>query len=156
MAQLAGRVALVTGAGSGIGRAVCIRLAEEGAAIIASSLTGSHLDATADEVERVTGTRPLTLRLDVTDRAAAAAAVAEVVDRYGTIDILSNKAGIDLPHAPAVAETTDSEWDRVLAVNLTGIFAVCRPAIPAMSDGTHSSPTRTQRRTRPARAACCN
>lgn len=133
--RLEGRVALVTGAGSGIGRAVCIRLAEEGAAVVTTSLTGSHLDATASEVERVTGTRPMTLPLDVTDRAAAVSVVAEVVERYGTIDVLSNNAGIDLPHAPTVAETADGEWDQVLAVNLTGVFAVCRAAIPAMSDG---------------------
>jgi NAD(P)-dependent dehydrogenase (short-subunit alcohol dehydrogenase family) len=62
-------------------------------------------------------------------------AVAAVIDRYGRIDILSNNSGIDLPHAPAVVDTTDDEWDRVLAVNMTGIFSVCRAAIPALREG---------------------
>lgn len=132
---LAGRVALVTGAGSGIGRAVCVRLAEEGAEVVVTSRTPANVEATGREVERVSGRPPLALALDVADRRAVAAVVATVVDRYGHIDILSNNGGIDLPHAPAVADTTDDEWDRVLAVNMTGIFAVCRAAIPALRDG---------------------
>ncbi len=134
-ARLEGRVALVTGAGSGIGRAVCVRLAEEGADVVVTSLTPAHVEATRREVERVSGRVPLALAFDVADRRAAAAVVAEVVDRYGQIDVLSNNGGIDLPHAPAVVETTDEEWDRVLAVNMTGIFSVCRAAIPALRDG---------------------
>jgi len=132
---LEGRVALVTGAGSGIGRAVCVRLAEEGAEVIVTSRTPANVAATAHEVERVSGHAPLALVLDVVDRHAAAGVVSEVVDRHGGIDVLSNNAGIDLPHAPTVVETTDDEWDRVLAVNMTGIFALCRAAIPALRDG---------------------
>lgn len=135
MSGLAGRVALVTGAGSGIGRAVCMRLAEEGAEVVVTSRTRANVEATADEVEGVSGRPPLALVLDVVDRRTAAAAVAEVVDRHGRIDVLSNNGGIDLPHAPTVVETTDDEWDRVLAVNMTGIFAVCRDAIPGLRDG---------------------
>jgi NAD(P)-dependent dehydrogenase (short-subunit alcohol dehydrogenase family) len=135
MSGLAGRVALVTGAGSGIGRAVCVRLAEEGAEVVVTSRTRANVEATAEEVEGVSGRPPFALVLDVVDRRTAAAAVAEVVDRHGRIDVLSNNGGIDLPHAPTVVETTDDEWDRVLAVNMTGIFAVCRAAIPGLRDG---------------------
>jgi NAD(P)-dependent dehydrogenase (short-subunit alcohol dehydrogenase family) len=135
MSGLAGRVALVTGAGSGIGRAVCVRLAEEGAEVVVTSRTRANVEATADEVEGVSGRPPVALVLDVVDRRTAAAAVAEVVDRHGWIDVLSNNGGIDLPHAPTVVETTNDEWDRVLAVNMTGIFAVCRAAIPGIRDG---------------------
>jgi len=132
---LEGRVALVTGAGSGIGRAVCVRLAEEGAEVVVTSRTPANVAATAREVERVAGRAPLALVLDVVDRNAAAGVVSDAVDRHGRIDVLSNNGGIDLPHAPTVVETTDDEWDRVLAVNMTGIFALCRAAIPALSDG---------------------
>jgi NAD(P)-dependent dehydrogenase (short-subunit alcohol dehydrogenase family) len=132
---LEGCVALVTGAGSGIGRAVCVRLAEEGAEVVVTSRTPANVAATAREVERVAGHAPLALVLDIVDRHAAAGVVSKVVDRHGKIDVLSNNAGIDLPHAPTVVETTDDEWDRVLAVNMTGIFALCRAAIPALGDG---------------------
>jgi NAD(P)-dependent dehydrogenase (short-subunit alcohol dehydrogenase family) len=133
---LEGRVALVTGAGSGIGRSVCVRLAEEGAEVVVTSRTPANVEATRREVERVSGRPPFALALDVADRGAAADAVAAVIDRYGRIDILSNNGGIDLPHAPAVVDTTDAEWDRVLAVNMTGIFSVCRAAIPALREGS--------------------
>ena len=132
---LEGRVALVTGAGSGIGRAVCVRLAEEGAEVVVTSRTPANVEVTGREVERVSGRAPLALALDVAERGAAAAVVGAVVDRYGRIDVLSNNGGIDLPHAPAVVDTTDDEWDRVLAVNMTGIFSVCRASIPALRDG---------------------
>ncbi len=135
MTALDGRVALVTGAGSGIGRAVCVRLAEAGAEVVVTSLTPAHVEATAGEVERSTGRRPTTFALDVRDRAAVDRVVAEVVERYGGIDVLSNNGGVDLPHAPALADTTDEEWERVLGVNLTGIFYVCRSAIPVLRDG---------------------
>ncbi len=132
---LEGRIALVTGAGSGIGRSVCVRLAEEGAEVVVTSRTLANVEATRREVERVSGRPPFALTLDVTDRLAAPSAVAAVIDRYGRIDILSNNGGIDLPHAPAVVDTRDDEWDRVLAVNMTGIFSICRAAIPALRDG---------------------
>jgi hypothetical protein len=112
-----------------------MRLPEEGAEVVVTSRTQANVEATADEVEGVSGRPPLALVLDVVDRRTAAAAVAEVVDRHGRIDVLSNNGGIDLPHAPTVVETTDDEWDRVLAVNMTGIFAVCRDAIPGLRDG---------------------
>jgi NAD(P)-dependent dehydrogenase (short-subunit alcohol dehydrogenase family) len=132
---LEGKVALVTGAGSGIGRAVCVRFAEEGAEVVVTSRTPANVEATSREVERVSGHPPLALAFDVANRGAVAAVVAEVVDRFGQIDVLSNNGGIDLPHAPAVVDTTDDEWDQVLAVNMTGIFSVCRAAIPALRDG---------------------
>jgi meso-butanediol dehydrogenase/(S,S)-butanediol dehydrogenase/diacetyl reductase len=114
---------------------VSVRLAEEGAEVVVTSRTAAHVDATAAAVEEACGRAPFTLVLDVVDREATATAIAAVVERYGRIDILSNNGGIDLPNAPAVAETTDEEWDRVLAVNMTGVFNVCRAAIPAIADG---------------------
>jgi NAD(P)-dependent dehydrogenase (short-subunit alcohol dehydrogenase family) len=135
MDRVAGKIALVSGAGTGIGRATCVRLAEEGAEVVVTSQTPAHVEETAAEVERTTGRAPLALRLDVTDRAAVDDVVARVVDRFGRIDVVSNNAGIELVHGPSVAETTDEEWARLFDVNVTGTFRVCRAAVPAMAAG---------------------
>jgi NAD(P)-dependent dehydrogenase (short-subunit alcohol dehydrogenase family) len=132
--RVAGKVALVTGAGSGIGRAVAVRLAEEGADVIVTSRTPANLRATADLVERVHPRRPMTAAVDVTDDRQIRSAVNAVVQRFGRIDIVSHNAGIELPSAPAVVETTDGDWQHLLDVNLTGAFRVSRAAIPTMAD----------------------
>jgi NAD(P)-dependent dehydrogenase (short-subunit alcohol dehydrogenase family) len=132
---VAGKVALVTGGGSGIGRAVAVRLAEEGADVVVTSRTPEHVEGTCDEVEQATGRRPFALPLDVGDRAAVDRVVGEVVDRFGRIDILSNNGGIELTHGPSVVETGDEEWERLFRVNMTGIFWACRAAVPSMPAG---------------------
>lgn len=133
--RVAGKIALVTGAGTGIGRAVCVRLGEEGAEVIVTSQTASHVEETCGAVELASGRRPLGLRLDLTERMAVDDVVAQVVERYGRIDILSNNAGIELPEAPSVVATTDEDWERLFRVNVTGMFYACRAAIPAMPEG---------------------
>jgi NAD(P)-dependent dehydrogenase (short-subunit alcohol dehydrogenase family) len=134
-ARVQGKVALVTGAGTGIGRAVCIRLAEEGGEVVVTSRTPGHVEETCAEVERACGRRPLGLTLDLTERAAVDAVVSEVAGRLGRIDVLSNNAGIDFPYGPAVTDTTDEEWEQIFRVNVTGIFWACRAAIPQMPAG---------------------
>jgi NAD(P)-dependent dehydrogenase (short-subunit alcohol dehydrogenase family) len=133
--RVAGKVALVTGAGTGIGRAVCVRLAEEDAEVVVTSRTPEHVEETRAEVERATGTRPASFPLDLADRAAVDEIVGEVVSRFGRIDVLSNNAGIELVHGPSVAETTDDEWEQLFRVNMTGSFRACRAAIPSMPAG---------------------
>lgn len=135
MSRVAGKVALVTGAGTGIGRAVSIRLAEEGASVVVTSRTPSHVEETCAQVEAACGRTPVGLALDVADRTAIDDVVAEVADRFGRIDIVSNNAGIELAHGPAAWETSDEEWDEVFRVNVTGSFRVCRAAIPSMPAG---------------------
>jgi NAD(P)-dependent dehydrogenase (short-subunit alcohol dehydrogenase family) len=130
-----GKVALVTGGGSGIGRAVSVRLAEEGAEVVVTSRTPAHVEATCDAVRRAAGRHPASYALDVTDRQAVDAVVGEVARIHGRVDIVSNNAGIDLVHGPSVEGTTDEEWELVLGVNLTGIFYVCRAALPHMGAG---------------------
>jgi len=130
-----GKVALVTGAGTGIGRAVCVRLAEEGAEVIVTSRTAEHVEETAAQVEAACGRRPGARVLDMEDREQIDRVVAEVAERHGRIDVLSNNAGIDLVHMPAAWEVTDEEWERVFRINMTGIFQVCRAAIPHMPEG---------------------
>ena len=130
MSRLEGKVALVTGGGSGIGRAVCTRLAEEGAEVVVTSQTREHVDAVAQEAGAT-----LAFPLDVADRDSVATGVQRVVERYGRIDVLSNNAGIELPHGPSVVETTDEDWERVMRVNVTGSFWACREALPHMPPG---------------------
>lgn len=133
--RMSGRVAVVTGAGTGIGRATCVRLAEEGAEVVVTSRTAANVEATCDAVEAAVGRRPLGLPLDVADRAAVDAVMAEVAARHGRIDVLVANAGIELLDAPSIVDTTDEDWDRVLAINASGVFYSCRAALRHMPDG---------------------
>ena len=110
------RVAFVTGAASGIGRAVAERLRADGAAVVGFDRRPEGPDG----VDVVEG--------DVTDRAAVDAALAHVVDRHGRLDVVVNVAGV--PQIGRVEDITDDEWRHVLDVNLTGPFLVCRAALP--------------------------
>jgi NAD(P)-dependent dehydrogenase (short-subunit alcohol dehydrogenase family) len=133
--RMAGRIAFVTGAGSGIGRAVAIRLSEEGAEVVLTSRTPQHLQETATAIAQACGRQPMAQPLDMRDYTAIEAVVAHVRRQFGRIDVLSNNAGIDLPHAPSVAETTDEEWEDLMAINVTGVFRMCRAVLPAMPTG---------------------
>jgi NAD(P)-dependent dehydrogenase (short-subunit alcohol dehydrogenase family) len=132
---MAGKVALVTGAGTGIGRATSVRLAEEGAEVVVTSRTPAHMEETCDAVERVAGQRPLGLQLDVADSAAVDAASEQAADRHGRIDVLVTNAGVELPHGPNIAQTSDEEWDTVQRVNVNGMFYAIRAALRHMPDG---------------------
>lgn len=134
-ARVAGKVALITGAGTGIGRATAIRLAEEGAAVIVTSRTLANAEQTAHLIQEATTATPLSLPLDQTRPSQIEAAIASVADRYGTIDILVNSAGVDDPSESPVADTSDDIWDSTFDVNVTGVFRLCRAAIPILGDG---------------------
>jgi meso-butanediol dehydrogenase/(S,S)-butanediol dehydrogenase/diacetyl reductase len=129
MQELTGKIALVTGGGRGIGRAIAVALARAGCDVAVAARTGPELAEVAREVERA-GRRAAALRLDVLDRAALAAAPAEVERALGPVAILVNNAGVDAS-APAL-RTTDELWDRVLAVNLTAPFLLARACLPGM------------------------
>ena len=130
-----GKVVLVTGAGVGIGRAVCEQFAEEGAEVVVTSRRQWNLDETASSVAAIAGRAPLALRLDVGEREAVGGAIAAVGERFGRIDAVCNNAGIELPHAPRLDEVTDDEWESIFRVNVTGMFYVCRAALPLIPDG---------------------
>jgi dihydroanticapsin dehydrogenase len=132
---MSGRVAVVTGAGTGIGRASCLRLAEEGAEVVATSRTLANVEATCAQVASATGHRPLGLVLDVRDGEAVEAVMADVTARYGRIDVLVSNAGIELLDAPSILDTTDDDWQQVMGVNATGAFYACRAALRHMPDG---------------------
>lgn len=118
---------LLTGAASGIGRATAVRLASEGAHIFACDVDEAGLKSTVDAITSAGGTA-VAYRLDVSDSAACRAAVAAAVARFGKLDVLCNIAGVmSWGHA---TEITEAEWDRVVAVNLSGVFFLCQAAIP--------------------------
>jgi NAD(P)-dependent dehydrogenase (short-subunit alcohol dehydrogenase family) len=123
-----GRVAVVTGAGSGIGRATALLLAGEGAALALVALPGDDLDRAGAECEGA-GARVVTLAADVGDAQAVAGAFA-AAEQLGAVDAVFNNAGTSLV-APLV-ETSDEQWQRLVRTNLTGSFNVARAAARAM------------------------
>jgi len=127
MTRLRDRVALVTGAASGIGRAVAERLAAEGARVFAVDVQHEAL-AALDAALRGAGAAVVTRTCDVSDEAAVDAAVAACVEHFGRLDVLVNVAAI--LRADRLHELSTANWQRVLAVNLTGTFFTCRAALP--------------------------
>ncbi len=119
--RLDGKVALVTGAGSGIGRAIAVAVAEAGADCIATEQQHllSSLTPVCEEIVR-TGRRALPLPLLLPDRRSIDVLVARAVEEFGRIDVLVNNAGVNIPRE--ALEVTEEDWDRVLDVNLKGLF----------------------------------
>jgi rhamnulose-1-phosphate aldolase/alcohol dehydrogenase len=126
--ELARRIALVTGGGSGIGRAVARRLAAEGAHVVIGDLDEAGARKTADEiVAAVGGGRALGLRMDVTSEASVRAVFEETVLAYGGLDVLVSNAGV--AHSAPVERMALADWERSFAVNATGHFLVAREAM---------------------------
>jgi 3-oxoacyl-[acyl-carrier protein] reductase len=128
MFELAGKVALVTGASRGIGRAIAARLAAQGATVIAAA-RGDHANACADEL-RAAGHRADALTLDVTDAAAVEAVPGDVARRYGRLDILVSNAGITRDQL--LMRMKREDWDAVMATNLTATFLLAQAAMRPM------------------------
>ena len=126
MRGLEGKVAFVTGAASGIGRATALRLGEEGARVAAADLNAEGAAATAAAI----GRDAVGLALDVTDTASVRAAVAEAERRLGAIDILVNCAGWD--KVEPFLDNTEETWDRVLDINLKGVIRCTRVVLDGM------------------------
>ena len=132
MAQLDGQVAIVTGGGTGIGRATAVGLARAGARVAVVGRRPGPLEGTLDEVRGV-GADCLGLPADVADPGAVESLVAEVVARFGRVDVLVNNAGLNVPERHMASVSTD-DWDTVVRVNLTGTFLVTRAALPVMRE----------------------
>ena len=126
--KLAGKVAIVTGGGHGLGRAIALRFAAEGAALALAGTGRERLEATAAEIVAAGG-RSLAQVADVASEPAVAKLVESTVREFGRLDILVNNAGIAGPTA-SVAEARCEDWERTLAVNLTGAFLCAKYAIP--------------------------
>jgi NAD(P)-dependent dehydrogenase (short-subunit alcohol dehydrogenase family) len=130
MSRLDGRVAIVTGGAAGIGRATALALAAEGAAVVVADIDDRGARAAADEIARAGG-RALPAACDVTRDEDCRRAVETAVDAFGRLDIVFNNAGII--RRADVVETSEEEWDRVMAVNLKSVFLMSRHAVPAMA-----------------------
>ncbi|WP_421950225.1 SDR family oxidoreductase [Pelagibacterium sp.] len=130
--ELAGKVALVTGGGSGLGRASAIKLASEGADIAVLSRTMAEVDAVALEITRL-GRRALPLYADISDVADMQAAFDQITETFGRLDIVFANAGINGTWAPLEDLAVD-DWDRTIAVNLRGTFLTLHHAIPLMKE----------------------
>jgi NAD(P)-dependent dehydrogenase (short-subunit alcohol dehydrogenase family) len=120
-----GRVALVTGAGRGIGHDLVLALAAAGAKVVAGIRDPETTDAVVTEA-RAAGGEVEGVTLDVTDRASIERGVAETVQRFGRLDILVNNAGLGTNHD--ALEATEEEWDELFAVNVRGLFFTCQSA----------------------------
>jgi NAD(P)-dependent dehydrogenase (short-subunit alcohol dehydrogenase family) len=132
--RLAGKVAVITGGDSGIGRAVAIAFAREGADVLISYLS-EHEDAknTAKYVEDA-GRKCVLVAGDLADRAHVKTIIPKAVEEFGRVDVLVNNAAFQMSH-PSLDEVSDEEWDHTLAVNLSAMFTLCKDAIPHMPEG---------------------
>ena len=126
--QLEGRVALITGAGEGIGRAAAKLLAKEGAKIGALGRTREDLQTVVDEIEKEGG-KATVLCADISKAEEMERAVRELVDAYGRIDVVFANAGINGVWAP-IEELKPEEWEQTIAINLTGTFLTIKYAVP--------------------------
>jgi len=127
---MAGRVAFVTGAGGGIGRATAMAFAAAGADVAVSDLSEPSVRETAQLVEKAGG-RALAITMDVRDSGSVKAALDRVVAGFGGLDIAFNNAGVEQTSGK-LADLDEDEWDRVLAVNLRGVFLCMKHEIPLL------------------------
>jgi NADP-dependent 3-hydroxy acid dehydrogenase YdfG len=135
--SVTGTVALITGASSGIGEATARRLAREGAQVGLVARRRDRLESVADEIIHAGGTAGV-IEADITDQAQAEAAVRQVVERFGRLDMLVNNAGLML--LGPVVGADRSEWDRMIAVNVQGMLSVTHAALPHLlraADDSH-------------------
>ena len=127
--RLAGRVALITGAGQGIGRAIALRFAQEGAKVVALDVVPDGINAVMSEI-KAAGGEALAVVCDVTQREQVAAAVQAALDAFGQLDILCNNAGIT--RDARLVKMTEEQFDQVIAVNLKGVFNMTQAVAPHM------------------------
>ena len=137
MKRLAGKVALVTGAGQGIGAAIARRFAVEGAILALADIDIAKAEAQAASITADTGGVSIAFLVDVSDAAAVAAMHADASARLGTIDVLVNNAGVNVFREPLA--TTDDDWRRCLAVDLEGAWLCARAVLPGMLARGHGS-----------------
>src|SRR5579862_7199994 len=130
--DLEGRVAVITGGGKGIGKVYATEFARAGARVVAADIDGAAAEEVAAGIVRANG-EAIGMKTDVADEASTQAMAKAAIDRFGGIDILINNASLMsvLPRRSWLEIPVD-EWDRVMAVNLRGMFLSCRAAFPAM------------------------
>jgi NADP-dependent 3-hydroxy acid dehydrogenase YdfG len=128
--RFAGKVAFVTGAASGIGRAAALALADAGASVVVADVADEENEQTARLIE-ASGGRALAVRCDVTRSEDVKAALDEAIGTFGRLDVAFNNAGVEQPVKP-LADITEQEWDRILDISLRGVFVCMKHEIPLM------------------------
>ncbi len=127
--RLEGKVCVVTGGGSGIGRAVCLLFAQEGAAVVAADVNAESAERTAEAILSQDG-RGTAMEVDVSQAESVRRMVESTVEELGRIDVLVNNAGFGF--AATVVETEEADWDRLMSVNLKGVYLGCKYTVPVM------------------------
>ncbi|HYU15194.1 MAG TPA: 3-oxoacyl-ACP reductase family protein [Candidatus Acidoferrum sp.] len=127
--KLSGKTALVTGGGRGIGRAIALALAQEGAQVAVLDILADNAAAVAREIEAI-GVKALALTTDLTKRAQVDRAIADTLAQFGQIDILVNNAGWD--KLEPFLESDEETWEKILAINFKSVLYVCKAALPHM------------------------
>jgi NAD(P)-dependent dehydrogenase (short-subunit alcohol dehydrogenase family) len=126
----AGEVAFVTGAGGGIGRATALAFAREGASVVVSDISEQNIRETASRIEELGG-RALAVGCDVTRTEDVKAALDQTIETFGRLDAAFNNAGVE-QEKKAAAELAEEEWDRIVAINLRGVFLCMKYEVPLM------------------------
>ena len=129
MGRLDGKVAVITGAGGGMGRVAAILFSEEGAQVCLADVDGDAAERAASEVRD-----GFAVQVDVGDSASVQAMYEATAERYGGIDVLYNNAGISPPDDDSILETDEAAWDRVQNVNTKGVYLCCKHGIPYLLD----------------------
>jgi meso-butanediol dehydrogenase / (S,S)-butanediol dehydrogenase / diacetyl reductase len=129
MQRLSGKVAFITGGGTGIGRACALLFAREGAKVAIAARRKEKLNEVAKEIV-AGGGEALALQCDVTDKKVVESALRSTEERFGRLNAVVNNAGV--VHVGTAEETSDEDWDRTISANLTGTFYVSRAALPAL------------------------
>ncbi len=127
MGKLEDKIAIVTGGGQGIGKAIAGKLAAEGATVVVTDLDEASAKETADALPGA-----IAIRTDVTDRQGVQAMVGRVVEQFGRVDVLVNNAGWD--KASSFVDSDPADWDRAIAVNLYGVLHTCKAVLPLMAE----------------------
>ncbi|MBJ9989408.1 SDR family NAD(P)-dependent oxidoreductase [Paenibacillus sp. S28] len=127
--RLAGKIALITGSGSGIGKAAALLFAQEGATVIVNDLDAQKGEETVQEIVEM-GSKGMFIQADVTDPASVQAMVEQTIAAFGHIDVLFNNAGIS--GVGALHEVEPDVWDRVMSVNIRGVYLPSKYALPHM------------------------
>lgn len=133
MGLLDGKVCLITGAGSGLGRESAVLFAREGGKVVVADVDEAGGAGTAASIEAAGG-KAMFVRTDVTDEGQVEALFAAAVERFGRLDVSFHNAGILHAEDHGPTDTPREVWDRVLAVNVTGVFLCCRHAVPRLLD----------------------
>jgi NAD(P)-dependent dehydrogenase (short-subunit alcohol dehydrogenase family) len=129
-ARFAGKVAFVTGATSGIGRATAIAFAQEGASVVVADISEEGVQETARLIKEL-GSQALAVKCDVRSADEVRTAVDRAVAAFGRIDVAFNNAGIEQPYGK-IADVTVEDWDRIVAINLRGVFLCMKYLVPVM------------------------